>query len=95
MYAREVMIETRRLRLRPMESGDLDELVALHTDPEVTRFIRPLDRAAAQERLRVNEDEWMQRGRTRLHRLGIAQFELPYLTAMISPARSESPSAST
>jgi RimJ/RimL family protein N-acetyltransferase len=37
-----VLIETERLRLRPMEMDDLDESVALHTDPEVTRFIRPL-----------------------------------------------------
>lgn len=45
-----------------MELGDLDELAALHADPEVTRFIRPLDRAAAEQRLRRDEDEWRQRG---------------------------------
>jgi RimJ/RimL family protein N-acetyltransferase len=61
MYAREVLIETERLRLRPMDMDDLDELVALHADPEVTRFIRPLDRAAAEERLRGDESEWRQR----------------------------------
>lgn len=33
MYARGVLIETERLRLRPMEMGDLDEFVALHADP--------------------------------------------------------------
>jgi RimJ/RimL family protein N-acetyltransferase len=57
-----VLIETGRLRLRPMEIGDLDELVALHADPEVTEFIRPLDRAAAKERLRRDEVEWSERG---------------------------------
>ncbi|HZE06372.1 MAG TPA: GNAT family N-acetyltransferase [Solirubrobacteraceae bacterium] len=62
MYAREVLIETERLRLRPMEMGDLDEFVALHADPEVTEFIRPLDRAAAEERLRRDEVEWRERG---------------------------------
>lgn len=45
-----------------MEMGDLDEFVALHADPEVTQFIRPLDQAAAEERLRRDEDEWTKRG---------------------------------
>lgn len=62
MYAREVLIDTERLRLRPMEMGDLDEFVELHADPEVTEFIRPLDRAAAEERLRRDEVEWRERG---------------------------------
>jgi RimJ/RimL family protein N-acetyltransferase len=57
-----VLIETERLRLRPMEIGDLDEFVALHADPEVTEFIRPLDRTAAEERLRRDEVEWRERG---------------------------------
>jgi RimJ/RimL family protein N-acetyltransferase len=57
-----VPIETQRLQLRPIELGDLDEFVALHTDPEVTQFIRPLDRAAAKERLYRDEDEWLRRG---------------------------------
>lgn len=45
-----------------MEMGDLEELVALHADPAVTEFIRPLDRAAAEERLRRNDVEWGERG---------------------------------
>jgi RimJ/RimL family protein N-acetyltransferase len=57
-----VRIGTQRLLLRPIELGDLDEFVALHADPEVTRFIRPLDRAAAKERLHRDEREWMERG---------------------------------
>jgi len=39
MYAREVLIETKRLRLRPLEISGLDEFAALHSDPEVTEFI--------------------------------------------------------
>jgi RimJ/RimL family protein N-acetyltransferase len=63
MYARGVLlIETERLRLRPMEMGDLDEFAALHADPEVTQFIRPLGRAGAEERLRRDEGEWRERG---------------------------------
>lgn len=57
-----MLIETTRLRLRPVEPGDLDEFVALHADPEVTQFIHPFDRAAAEERLRKDEDEWQRRG---------------------------------
>lgn len=55
-------IETERLLLRPMEPADLDAFVALHAEPEVTRFIRPLDRAAAEERLQRDEREWEERG---------------------------------
>lgn len=55
-------IETQRLLLRPMEPGDLDAFVALHAEPEVTSFIRPLDRAAAEERLQRDEREWNERG---------------------------------
>jgi len=55
-------IETQRLLLRPIGLGDLDEFVALHTDPEVTRFIRPLDGGEAKERLQRDEQEWLERG---------------------------------
>jgi RimJ/RimL family protein N-acetyltransferase len=57
-----VRIETQRLLLRPIELSDVDEFVALHADPEVTRFIKPLDRAAAKERLHRDEREWLERG---------------------------------
>jgi len=60
--AREAVIETERLRLRPIEFGGLDDPVALHADPEVTRFIRPLDRDAAEERIRRDGSEWLERG---------------------------------
>ncbi len=57
-----VPIETERLQLRRLGMDDLDEFVALHTDPEVTRFIRPLNRAEAAERLEKDEREWRERG---------------------------------
>src|SRR5207302_3756065 len=44
-----VMIETERLRLRPLTMDDLDEVVALHARPEVSRFMRPLPREQAVE----------------------------------------------
>jgi RimJ/RimL family protein N-acetyltransferase len=57
-----MVIETEWLLLRPLSRTDIDELVALHGDPEVTRFIRPLSRSEAEERLRVAEREWLERG---------------------------------
>lgn len=41
--------------------ADLHEFVALHDDPEVTRFVRRLERAEAAERLRLAEAEWFER----------------------------------
>lgn len=127
------MIETPRLRLRRLGPTDLDEFVALHVDPEVTQFVRPLDHGAAKERLDRDESEWRQRGHGLLAILdrrdnaflgrcglkywpqfdeteigwvlrrnawghgyatesgraciewGFSEFDMPYLTAMISP----------
>jgi RimJ/RimL family protein N-acetyltransferase/predicted nucleotidyltransferase len=58
---RGVLIETQRLVLRPIELADLDRFVSLHADREVMRFIGPLDRATAQERLQHAEREWQER----------------------------------
>jgi RimJ/RimL family protein N-acetyltransferase len=57
-----VKIETDRLTLRPLAMADVDDLVALGEDPEVTRFVDRLDRAAAVERVRSAEREWRERG---------------------------------
>jgi RimJ/RimL family protein N-acetyltransferase len=56
------MIETQRLRLRRIQPDDVEEFIALHADPAVTEFVRPLDRVAAEDRLRKDEEEWRQRG---------------------------------
>jgi RimJ/RimL family protein N-acetyltransferase len=55
-------LETRRLLLRPLSTGDLEDFVALHSDPEVTRYITPFDRRRAEKRLRQNDAEWRDRG---------------------------------
>jgi RimJ/RimL family protein N-acetyltransferase len=57
-----VVIETARLVLRPLEPCDVDELVALGSDPEVTRFVRRLDRRAAEQRIAMAAREWGERG---------------------------------
>jgi RimJ/RimL family protein N-acetyltransferase len=133
-----VLIETRRLRLRPFGAEDLDNFAALHSDPEVTEFIRPLSHAEAKQRLDRDEEEWCERGHgllaildrsseTFLGRCGLKywpqfdetevgwvlrreawgkglateagracidwafrDFDVPYVTAMISPANSRS-----
>jgi RimJ/RimL family protein N-acetyltransferase len=56
------VIETDRLRLVPLGPDFLDEFVALHEDPEVTRFITAFDRAAARLRIDQSEQDWRQRG---------------------------------
>ena len=55
-------IETERLYFRPMTMRDVDDLVALHADPEVSRFMRAFDREEAIERLHVDERDWREYG---------------------------------
>jgi RimJ/RimL family protein N-acetyltransferase len=56
------VIETKRLLLRPMEMYDLDELLAVHAEPAVVRFMGSLDRQRAVERLRLDQRDWHDRG---------------------------------
>ncbi|HEX5990118.1 MAG TPA: GNAT family N-acetyltransferase [Solirubrobacterales bacterium] len=55
-------IETERLRLRAAEPGDLEDLVHLHDDPLVARYLGVRDRAWYEWRLRASDEEWAQRG---------------------------------
>src|SRR4051794_27580440 len=55
-------LETGRLLLRPLLCSDLDEVVALHLDPEVSRFVGELGRDEALSRLEENERDWRGRG---------------------------------
>ncbi|HEX4280324.1 MAG TPA: GNAT family N-acetyltransferase [Solirubrobacteraceae bacterium] len=55
-------IDTERLHLRPMTMRDVDDLVALHADPEVSRFTRPFNREEAIERLRHDDSDWREYG---------------------------------
>lgn len=57
-----MLIETPRLLLRPIEMADLEEFVALHSDPEVTGFVRPLDRTESRARLELAGLEWAEQG---------------------------------
>jgi RimJ/RimL family protein N-acetyltransferase len=57
-----MVIETDRLRLRPLTTADLDEVVRLHAAPEVVRTMGTFAREAALARLERNEQEWDERG---------------------------------
>jgi ribosomal-protein-alanine N-acetyltransferase len=61
-------IETERLILRPLGEADLDDLAALHADPDVTRFLsggRPRSREEMAEKLYRAVEHW------RLHGFGM------------------------
>ena len=62
LQLRGVHIDTERLYLRPMTIDDVDDLVALHADPEVSRYMRAFDREEAIERLRADDGDWRQYG---------------------------------
>ncbi|RCG21396.1 N-acetyltransferase [Streptomyces diacarni] len=56
------VIETERLLLRPLTRDDVDHMVTLHADPEVTRFVPTFTRAQAYARLAEIEGQWAERG---------------------------------
>jgi RimJ/RimL family protein N-acetyltransferase len=61
-----VEIETERLLLRKLTVEDLDELVAIHAEPGVMRFMGRSDRSHLLEWLRQNEAHWSRHGYGRL-----------------------------
>jgi ribosomal-protein-alanine N-acetyltransferase len=59
------LLETERLRLRPVAADDLDHFAALYADPDVMRFIGtriPLSRELSRERLDFMLDHWLRHG---------------------------------
>jgi len=60
------MIETERLLLRRVTSADLDELIAIHAQPAVMRFMGSFDRDEALQWMSRNEREWEELGYGRL-----------------------------
>ncbi|GCD48386.1 GNAT family acetyltransferase [Streptomyces paromomycinus] len=56
------VIETERLRLRPLHVSDADAFVALHADPRVNRFVGAYSHRQAVERLTAVERQWAERG---------------------------------
>ena len=61
-----MLIETERLTLRPLVVADVEEVVAVQADPEIERFLGPLDRDEALKRLHENDREWRELGYGRM-----------------------------
>jgi RimJ/RimL family protein N-acetyltransferase len=59
-------IETVRLLLRAVTMDDLDEMVRLHDDPLVARFMGSPDRSWLEGWVRSSQEEWEERGHGRL-----------------------------
>jgi RimJ/RimL family protein N-acetyltransferase len=57
-----VKIETERLSLRRVTVDDLEELVAIHTEPDIQRFVGGLDLAEAARWLVRDDQSWDERG---------------------------------
>jgi RimJ/RimL family protein N-acetyltransferase len=57
-----IVLETARLRLRPLTASDVDLWVALHADERVNRFVGTYTRQAALDRLGWIERQWSTRG---------------------------------
>lgn len=55
-------IDTERLRLRAVAWDDLEELVRLHDDPLVARFMGTRDREWYEWRIGASLEEWSERG---------------------------------
>jgi RimJ/RimL family protein N-acetyltransferase len=58
----DVRIDTERLELRQLTLDDLDELVSLHADPDVSQFIGHVDRSQTIQALEANAAQWAERG---------------------------------
>jgi RimJ/RimL family protein N-acetyltransferase len=57
-----MLIETERLLLRPLQVEDVDALVAMHSAPEVRRFMTVLDQDRALARVAQDQRDWRERG---------------------------------
>lgn len=55
------MIETERLRLRPITREDRDALIEIYRDPDVAQFMTPFGPDNADERLLAYEQGWRER----------------------------------
>ena len=58
--------DTERLRFRPMGTEDVDDLVVMHEDPLVARFMGTRDRAWFERYIGIVAEEWAERGHGRV-----------------------------
>lgn len=57
-----MMIETERLQLRPLTVDDLNDLIPIHSAPEVEHFMGSLGRAELTDWLKLVEEDWASHG---------------------------------
>jgi RimJ/RimL family protein N-acetyltransferase len=55
-------IRTRRLRLRRWREGDVELMAAIYAEPEVVRYLRPLDVEGTRQQLSRFVDHWVEHG---------------------------------
>jgi RimJ/RimL family protein N-acetyltransferase len=55
-------ILTRRLRLRGWREGDVELMTAIYAEPEVVRYLRPLDLDGTRQQLSRFVDHWKEHG---------------------------------
>ena len=55
-------IVTPRLLLRGWREGDVERMAVIYSDPEVVRFLRPLDLEGTRQQLRRFVDHWQEHG---------------------------------
>jgi RimJ/RimL family protein N-acetyltransferase len=60
------VLTTQRLVMRRLSRSHLGDLLALYADPEITRFLKPLDRAGHLRRIEEAEQMWATRGHGRV-----------------------------
>jgi len=72
----DAVVRTGRLVMRPLTAAYLPEMLDLYADPQVPRFLKPLDRAGHLARLREAEQMWASRGygRVAIHDSGTGRF---------------------
>ena len=61
-----MLIETERLRLRRVTIADIEDLVAIHADPDITRFMDEFKRDEAVSWLHRVDQNWAEHGYGRL-----------------------------
>jgi len=57
-----IALTTERLVMRPLTPSYLPDMLDLYSDPQVTRFLLPMDKAGHQRRLEQAETMWETRG---------------------------------
>lgn len=72
----DAVVRTARLVMRPLTAAYLPEMLRLYSDPQVTRFLKPLDEAGHLGRLRETEHMWASRGygRVAIHERDTGRF---------------------